>query len=135
MPLKLAIPKRLLLLSVIYCALALLGFMSGAAVIPALLLLMLALSIYAKQQATMWILRGLAVFLLLSVSMMPYLLEQNPQLAELWQSWLTSSVLAQWPSWSVFAIALIGSMLHLWLLFTAKVSRWFARKNNFNIMN
>lgn len=135
MPLTFTLPKRLLLLSGLYCVLALCAFISGVMVIPALLLVMLALSIFAKQQATVWILRGLAVFLLLSVSMAPYLLEQNPQLTELWQSWFAGSVFAHWPQWSVFAIALVVSMLHLWLLFTAKVSQWFQRKNNFNIMS
>ncbi len=135
MPIKLTMPKRLLLLCGVYCMLAATALINSVAVVPALLLLMIVLSVFAKQQATAWILRGLAVFTLLSVSMAPYLLQQNPQLADAWQTWWTSSVLAVVPQWGIFVVALILSMLHLWLLFTAKVGQWFQRKNTFNIMS
>ncbi|QSX34680.1 hypothetical protein JYB87_05435 [Shewanella avicenniae] len=130
-----AMPKRLLLLSIIYSIAAMLGLVSGKAVVPALLLLFLVLSIFARQQATGWILRGLAILALLALSLMPYLLEQNPPLAEQWQQWLNNSPLAALPNWLLFSLSGIVAMLQLWLLFTPKVGRWFQRKNNFNIMN
>ncbi|WP_417761239.1 hypothetical protein [Shewanella sp.] len=135
MPIKFTMPNRLILLCIVYSVLALTALVNGVAVVPALLLLMVVLSIFAKQQATGWILRGLAVFILLSVSMAPYLLQQNPQLAQAWQTWWSNSVLATVPQWAIFAAALLLSMLHLWLLFTAKVTQWFQRKNSFNIMS
>ncbi|KFZ38349.1 hypothetical protein HR45_07635 [Shewanella mangrovi] len=128
-------PKRLLLLSIIYTVLAVVALIYGVAVIPALLLLMLVLSIFARHQATGWILRGVAVFMLLGVSTMPYLLEQNPQLASQWQQLVGAAAVASMPSWLLFTLALVLTMLQLWLVLTPKVSRWFQRRNNFNIMS
>ncbi|MDF0533771.1 hypothetical protein KDN34_12100 [Shewanella yunxiaonensis] len=127
-------PKRLLLLMLVYALLSLTCFIGGFAVMFAMLTIMMLMAIMARHKAGLWLLRGYAIFGLVSSSLLPYVLDLNPQLLQQLQQSRIWPYLANIPGWSIIAVLILLTMLQLWVVFTPKVGAVFERNINFNIM-
>ncbi|MBO1270348.1 hypothetical protein J3L11_01585 [Shewanella sp. 4t3-1-2LB] len=133
-PTQSPLPKRLLALMLVYAILALSGLLYGRGVILSLLTLMMLLAITARHKAGLWLLRGYAIVGLTGSTLLPYLLEINPQLQQQLQQSQLWHYLDSVPGWLSMGLLIALTMLQLWLVFSAKVSRFFCRDINFNIM-
>ena len=133
-PTQRPLPKRLLALMLVYAILALSGLFYGRGVILSLLTLMMLLAITVRHKAGLWLLRGYAIVGLAGSTLLPYLLEINPQLQQQLQQSQLWHYLDSVPGWLSVGLLIALTMLQLWLVFSAKVSRFFCRDINFNIM-
>ncbi|MCL1073840.1 hypothetical protein [Shewanella dokdonensis] len=133
-PTKTPLPKRLLALMLVYAILALSGLFYGRGVILSLLTLMMLLAIMARHKAGLWLLRGYAIIGLVGSTLLPYLLDINPQLQQQLQQSALWHSLDSIPGWLSVGLLIALTMLQLWLVFSAKVSHFFKREINFNIM-
>ncbi len=71
-----AIPKRLLLLMLLYIAASVSGLIAGQGVVFCLLTLIMVLAVLARHQAGLWALRFYTLAQLALVSFLPYILDQ-----------------------------------------------------------
>ncbi|MFQ6371361.1 hypothetical protein [Shewanella sp. YIC-542] len=128
------LPKRLVLIMLGYAALSLWGLWSGTGVMLALLSILMLLAISIRHKAGLWLLRGYAITALAASTTLPYLLQQNPALYQQLQHSGLWPYLQHIPGWLSISVLIVLSMLQLWLVFTAKVSAFFQRNVNFNLM-
>lgn len=89
-----AIPKRLLLLMLLYIAASVSGLIAGQGVVFCLLTLIMVLAVLARHQAGLWALRFYTLAQLTLVSFLPYILDQ----ATVWPQGPIPSISPEWNS-------------------------------------
>jgi len=129
-----AIPKRLLLLMLLYIAAAVSGLIAGQGVIFCLLTLIMVLAVLARHQAGLWALRLYTLVQLALVSFLPYILDQGDSVATGPNSLKITGFELKVPDWAIFSFLIGFCMLQVWIAFTPKVKAFFKRKMNFNLM-
>lgn len=129
-----AIPKRLLLLMLLYIAASVSGLIAGQGVVFCLLTLIMVLAVLARHQAGLWALRFYTLAQLALVSFLPYILDQGNSVATGPNTLNIAGMELKAPDWAIFGFLIGFCMLQVWIAFTPKVKAFFKRKMNFNLM-
>lgn len=127
------LPKRLLILAIIYFVIAVAGLAMSSSILLWLLLALINIAVLGKQKAGLMMLKALGVAQLLLVSFVsliwlnPSSLQQEPWFEILQQqTWLHQPLLL---------VAIIGlAIATLWVSFSHKVSHYCQPNINLNIM-
>lgn len=129
------LPKRLIVLLLLYVVASVSGLIAKQGVLFCLLTLFMVLGILGRQQAGLIMLRGYTLVQLALVSMLPVILYDPDNLVV----GPTTVHLGGWhiqlPDYVIFTILFVLSLLPIWVAFDKKVKAWFKPKLNLNIMN
>ncbi|EGM69061.1 hypothetical protein [Shewanella sp. HN-41] len=129
------LPKRLIVLLLLYVAASVSGLIAKQGVLFCLLTLFMVLGILGRQKAGLIMLRGYTLVQLALVSMLPVILYDPDNLVV----GPTTVHLGEWqgkfPDYVIFIVLIILSLLQVWVAFDKKVKIWFKPKLNLNIMN
>ena len=128
-------PKRLLLLLVFLVMISISGLMAKQGVLFCILTLFMVLAIIGKQKAGLLMLRVYTSLQLAIASALPIMLQDPDNMVPSEpSSYSIGSFSIQLPDWVVFGLLIIISLVQVWIAFTPKVSRYFSRALNLNIM-
>lgn len=129
------LPKRLIVLLLLYVIASGSGLIAKQGVLFCLLTLFMVLGILGRQKAGLIMLRGYTLVQLALVSMLPVLLYDPDNLVV----GPTTVHLGDWqgklPDYVIFIALIILSLLQVWVAFDKKVKVWFKPKLNLNIIN
>lgn len=129
------LPKRLIVLLLLYVAASVSGLIAKQGVLFCLLTLFMVLGILGRQKAGLIMLRGYTLVQLALVSMLPVILYDPDNLVV----GPTTVHLGEWqgkfPDYVIFIVLIILSLLQVWVAFDKKVKVWFKPKLNLNIMS
>ncbi|WP_293634281.1 hypothetical protein [Shewanella sp. CG12_big_fil_rev_8_21_14_0_65_47_15] len=129
------LPKRLIVLLLLYVVASVSGLIAKQGVLFCLLTLFMVLGILGRQKAGLIMLRGYTLVQLALVSMLPIILYDPDNLVV----GPTTVHLGEWqgklPDYVIFIVLIILSLLQVWVAFDKKVKAWFKPKLNLNIMN
>lgn len=129
------LPKRLIVLLLLYVAASVSGLIAKQGVLFCLLTLFMVLGILGRQKAGLIMLRGYTLVQLALVSMLPIILYDPDNLVV----GPTTVHLGEWqgkfPDYVIFIVLIILSLLQVWVAFDKKVKAWFKPKLNLNIMS
>ncbi|WOT04370.1 hypothetical protein [Shewanella youngdeokensis] len=133
-PDPISMPKRLIALLVILVLMSLTGLMVSQGVLFCILTLFMVLAIIGKQKAGLIMLRVYTALQWVIASMLPLAL-YNPDNSASALATLTQGSLAEGiPDWILFGVLLAIATIEVIIAFTRKVSRYFNREVNLNIM-
>ncbi|WP_198782661.1 hypothetical protein [Shewanella putrefaciens] len=131
----LRLPKRLIVLLLLYVAASVSGLIAKQGVLFCLLTLFMVLGILGRQKAGLIMLRGYTLVQLALVSLLPVILYDPDNLVV----GPTTVHLGEWqgklPDYVIFIVLVILSLLQVWIAFDKKVKAWFKPKLNLNIMS
>lgn len=129
------LPKRLIVLLLLYVVASISGLMAKQGVLFCLLTLFMVIAIIGRQKAGLIMLRGYTLVQLALVSMLPVILYDPDNLIV----GPTTVYLGEWqeklPDYVIFIALIALSLLQVWIAFNGKVKAWFKPKLNLNIMN
>lgn len=129
------LPKRLIVLLLLYVLASISGLMAKQGVLFCLLTLFMVIAIIGRQKAGLIMLRGYTLVQLALVSMLPVILYDPDNLIV----GPTTVYLGEWqeklPDYVIFIALIALSLLQVWIAFNGKVKAWFKPKLNLNIMN
>ncbi|MCP3127997.1 hypothetical protein [Shewanella sp. KJ2020] len=129
------LPKRLIVLLLLYVVASVSGLIAKQGVLFCLLTLFMVLGILGRQKAGLIMLRGYTLVQLALVSMLPVILYDPDNLVV----GPTTVHLGEWqgkfPDYVIFIVLIILSLLQVWIAFDKKVKAWFKPKLNLNIMS
>ncbi|GIU41865.1 membrane protein [Shewanella sairae] len=132
---KINMPKRLIALLVFLVVISISGLMAKQGVLFCILTLFMVLAIIGKQKAGLIMLRVYTSLQLAIASALPIMLHDPDNMVPSEpSSYGIGSFSMQLPDWLVFAVLIILSFVQVWIAFTPKVSRYFSRALNLNIM-
>ncbi|MEZ9594566.1 hypothetical protein AB4298_07975 [Shewanella sp. 10N.261.52.F9] len=132
---KINMPKRLIALLIFLVAISISGLMAKQGVLFCILTLFMVLAIIGKQKAGLLMLRVYTSLQLAIASALPIVLQDPDNMVPAEpSSYGIGSFSMQLPDWFVFAVLIILSFVQVWIAFTPKVSRYFSRALNLNIM-
>ncbi|MDR8524824.1 hypothetical protein OS136_05615 [Shewanella fidelis] len=134
-PAPVKMPKRLMLLLVFLVMISISGLMAKQGVLFCILTLFMVLAIIGKQKAGLLMLRVYTSLQLIIASALPIMLQDPDNMVPSEpSSYGIGSFSIQLPDWVVFGLLIIISLVQVWIAFTPKVSRYFSRALNLNIM-
>ncbi|MCK8043729.1 hypothetical protein MSG37_02435 [Shewanella sp. 1CM18E] len=132
---KINMPKRLIALLIFLVVISISGLMAKQGVLFCILTLFMVLAIIGKQKAGLLMLRVYTSLQLAIASALPIMLQDPDNMVPSEpSSYAIGSFSMQLPDWFVFGVLIIISLLQVWIAFTPKVSRYFSRAINLNIM-
>ncbi|QYJ78014.1 hypothetical protein [Shewanella acanthi] len=129
------LPKRLIVLLLVYVAASVSGIMAKQGVLFCVLTLFMVLGILGRQKAGLIMLRGYTLLQLALISMLPVIMYDPDNLV----AGPTTVHFGEWqgklPDYVIFSVLIILSLLQVWIAFDKKVKLWFKPQLNLNIMN
>ena len=134
------LPKRLIALMVIYILLAISGLMAAKSVsdldaMLCILTLMMALAIFGRQKAGLYLLRVYCLLQLLSYSLLPIIMYDPDNLVAGPTTFDFGLFQAVVPDWLIYSVLIAIGIIQVWISFNAKVKAWFKPRMNLNIMS
>lgn len=134
-PTKVNMPKRLIALLAFLIIISVSGLLAKQGVLFSILTLFMVLAIIGRQKAALIMLRVYTSLQLAIVSMLPVVLYDPENLAASGpSSFAIGSFKAQVPDWIIFSILILLAIVQVWIAFNRKVSLYFNREVNLNIM-
>ncbi len=134
-PTKVNMPKRLIVLLAFLIIISVSGLLAKQGVLFSILTLFMVLAIIGRQKAALIMLRVYTSLQLAIVSMLPVVLYDPENLAASGpSSFAIGSFKAQVPDWIIFSILILLAIVQVWIAFNRKVSLYFNREVNLNIM-
>ena len=134
-PTKVSMPKRLIALLAFLVIISVSGLLAKQGVLFSILTLFMVLSIIGRQKAALIMLRVYTSLQLAIVSILPVVLYDPENLAASGPSnFAIGSFKAQVPDWIIFSILIVLAIVQVWIAFNRKVSLYFNREVNLNIM-
>ena len=134
-PTKVSMPKRLIALLAFLVIISVSGLLAKQGVLFSILTLFMVLAIIGRQKAALIMLRVYTSLQLAIVSMLPVVLYDPENLAASGpSSFAIGSFKAQVPDWIIFSILIVLAIVQVWIAFNRKVSLYFNREVNLNIM-
>lgn len=132
---KINMPKRLIALLIFLVVVSISGLMAKQGVLFCILTLFMVLAIIGKQKAGLLMLRVYTSLQLIIASAMPLVLHDPDNMVPSEpSSYAIGSFSMQLPDWLVFGVLILISFVQVWIAFTPKVSHYFSRAINLNIM-
>ncbi|AZQ09523.1 hypothetical protein [Shewanella khirikhana] len=128
-------PKRLIVLMLLYVAAAVSGLVAKQGVLFCLLTLLMVVAVFARQKAGLWFLRGYTLVQLGMVSLLPFILDQGDDVATGPNTLNLAGMPFEASDYAIFAVLIGFCALQVWLVFTPKVGQFFNRAQNFNLMS
>ncbi|MEZ9821621.1 hypothetical protein AB4238_13505 [Shewanella sp. 10N.286.45.A1] len=128
-------PKRLIALLAFLVIISVSGLLAKQGVLFCILTLFMVLAIIGRQKAALIMLRVYTSLQLAIVSILPVVLYDPENLAASGpSSFAIGSFKAQVPDWIIFSILIVLAIVQVWIAFNRKVSLYFNREVNLNIM-
>ncbi len=134
-PTKVNMPKRLIALLAFLVIISVSGLLAKQGALFCILTLFMVLALIGRQKAALIMLRVYTSLQLAIVSILPVVLYDPENLAASGpSSFAIGSFKAQVPDWIIFSILIVLAIVQVWIAFNRKVSLYFNREVNLNIM-
>ncbi|MEZ9197980.1 hypothetical protein [Shewanella sp. 10N.286.54.B9] len=134
-PTKVNMPKRLIALLAFLVIISVSGLFAKQGALFCILTLFMVLALIGRQKAALIMLRVYTSLQLAIVSILPVVLYDPENLAASGpSSFAIGSFKAQVPDWIIFSILIVLAIVQVWIAFNRKVSLYFNREVNLNIM-
>ena len=134
-PRKTTMPKRLILLLILYVAASISGILAKQGVLFCILTLMMVLAIIGRQKTALYMLRGYTLVQLALMSILPVVMYDPDNLVAGPTTVSIGELHAKLPDYVIFTFLIALSILQVWIASSAKVQPWFTAKVNMNIMS